>query len=487
MEVVRLRGDPGLRVRGIGTDSRCLRGANVFVALRGSRTDGHRHLREAIGAGAEALVVEDDPGLPVTTAVVRDTRRALGRLCAELHGRPSSGLLLVGVTGTNGKTTTAHLLEAILRRAGHRPALLGTLGYRFEGWEVAASHTTPDPLRLQPFLAEARRRGATAAVMEASSHGLHQHRLEGCELDAGVFTCLGHDHLDYHRTPEEYLRSKRRLFELVANGPKPHRLAVVNADDPASAALIEGLDLRVVSFGRRGDVRPRRASLRAEGIRAALETPWGTVEVRSRLLGWVNLLNVMAAAATALALGLDRAAVSEGIADLQGVPGRLEPVGDGPVRGLVDYAHTPDALQTLLGCVRPLARRVLLVFGCGGERDRSKRAPMGEIAARLADLPILTTDNPRMENPLRILREVERGLQRGGRRRGRPGGGLQGTYLVIPDRQEAIHTAVRLAEPGDLVVVAGKGHERHQLLGGRALPFDDREVLRRALGQWAAS
>lgn len=471
LEVLEVRGDLGVEVRGIASDSRTVKEGDVFVAVKGERADGHGFIGEALRRGASALLVERRPdGAAAPWARVRSTREALGLVASRFYGEPSSRLTVVGVTGTNGKTTTTYLLESIFRAAGKEVGVVGTVNYRFPGCVREAPNTTPSSLELHRLLGEMLQRGVSHVAMEVSSHALVQGRLKGCQFDAGVFLNLSPEHLDYHGTMDRYLEAKALLFREVLRDSPKDPWAIYNADDPRVRTVGDGVrGLRKVTFGLRGQVRPVEASRGPEGLRAVLDTPWGRLEVRSPLLGEHNLYNVMAAVATALALGVEEEAVVKGVWALKGVPGRLERVGERPMV-IVDYAHTPDALRRALEAVRPLARgRVIVVFGCGGDRDRSKRPLMGRVASEGASLVILTSDNPRGEDPLAIIREIEAGIAPGT------------DYLVIPDRREAIREAIGLARPEDLVLIAGKGHETYQIVGGERLPFDDREEARKAL------
>lgn len=471
LQLLEARGDLGVQVRGISCDSRTVREGELFVAIRGERVDGHKFVGDALAKGASALLVESPPdGAHVPWARVRSTREALGVVSSRFYGEPSKRLKAVGVTGTNGKTTTTYLLEAILTTWGKQVGVIGTVNYRYHGYSKEALNTTPSSLELQGLLKEMADRGVTHVVMEVSSHALVQRRLKGCHLDVGVFLNLSPEHLDYHKTMEDYLEAKALLFREVLKESQKTPWAIYNADDARVRGVgdeLMGLDK--LTFGREGDIRPLEAKGGPFGLEAVLKTPWGPVKVKSPLLGEHNLYNIMAAVATVLVLGVEQEAIEEGIRRLKGVPGRLEKVSDRPMV-VVDYAHTPDALAKVLDALRPLAKgRVIVVFGCGGDRDRTKRPVMGRIASEKASLVVLTSDNPRGEDPMAIIREIEAGLVPGC------------DYLVIPDRKEAIREAIRRATPDDLVLIAGKGHETYQIIGERRLPFDDREEARKAL------
>ncbi|MDQ2869909.1 MAG: UDP-N-acetylmuramoyl-L-alanyl-D-glutamate--2,6-diaminopimelate ligase [Acidobacteriota bacterium] len=461
---------PEAEVSGVSHDSRTVSPGDLFVAIRGAKSDGAAHIPEAIARGAVAVASENPapPGATVAWARVPNARRALALAAAELAGNPADRLVLAGVTGTNGKTTTATLLSALLERRYGRAGFLGTVGYRTGRRETEASRTTPDAAELQRLLAEMVENGVPAAAIEVSSHALALDRVAGCRFDVAVFTNLTRDHLDFHADMEEYFAAKAALFSLR----KPGAAAVINVDDPWGFRLASSAALPVVTTSSRG----AEADVRAEGIRCDLAgTSFDLVRrsaaplrLSSPLLGRFNADNLLSAAAAGLALGLSDEQVMEGCASVARVPGRLEPVEAGqPYRILVDYAHTPDALERLLLAVRELTdRKIVLVFGCGGDRDRGKRFPMGEIAGRLADIPIATSDNPRSEDPNAILADVAAGLAASGATKA----------LRIADRREAIRAAIDLANSGTVVVLAGKGHETTQVIGSEELPFDDRKV-----------
>ena len=459
-----------LEITGISADSRTVRPGEVFVALRGGHADGRDHAREAVLRGAVA-VVSDRPapdGLTIPWVRVSSPRRALGRLAARLAGDPSEKLVLGAVTGTNGKTTTALLLESILARRYGRAGFVGTVFYSTGNRQLPAGQTTPDAPVLQALLAEMVESGVPAAAMEVSSHALALDRVEGCRFDVAVFTNLTRDHLDFHGDLETYFGAKKRLFD---DFRKPAAAAVVNVDDPAGRRLAVEVAPPVLTWstqGRAADVRGEEIDCTLSGTSLAIVHRGGRFRISSTLLGRFNADNLVGAAAAGLALGFSETEIAEGCAAVARVPGRLEPVEAGqPFAILVDYAHTEDALTRLLEAVRNLTdEKIVLVFGCGGDRDRGKRAPMGRIAGSLSDIAIATSDNPRSEDPEAILAEVERGLVLSGAT----------NYRKVPDRREAIRTAIDLANPGTVVVIAGKGHERVQIIGDRQIPFDDREV-----------
>lgn len=459
-----------VEISGVESDSRRVRRGELFVAVRGAKSDGLAHAAEAIARGAAAVVSDRAPAGPAPPSVpwlrFASPRRAAGILAARIHGDPAGKLVLAGVTGTNGKTSTATLLAAILEARYGSSGFIGTTGYRTGRRAVDADRTTPEAPLIQELLAELVADGVPAAAMEVSSHALSLDRAEGCRFDVTVFTNLTRDHLDFHRDMEGYFSAKRRLLDLR----KPGASAVVNADDPYGARLLAEAP-PVVSFspaGETADFRAASARCDLSGTVVDVEHAGETWRLESPLLGRFQVANLLGAAAAAVRLGIDPATIARAVAGVSNVPGRLERVEVGqsyPI--LVDYAHTPDALERLLAAVRELTeRKIILVFGCGGDRDRGKRAPMGEIAGRLADIAIATSDNPRSENPDAILRDVEVGLSASGATK----------YLKIADRREAIRSAVELSNPGTVVVIAGKGHETTQVIGNEAMPFDDRKV-----------
>jgi len=484
IEGLRIDGNPEVEVGGICHDSRRVKPGDLFCALRGEVTDGHRFIDRAVAAGAVAVLREDGmPTGPVPTLLAEDGRAAMAALAVRFYGHPTADMKVIGITGTNGKTTVSYLLESLLASADEHVAVIGTVAYRFGSHQLPAPNTTPEAVDLQRLAAEFRTQGCSALVMEVSSHALVQQRVAGVAFDVGVFTNLTPEHLDYHREMESYFAAKRLLF---VSGTAA-RKAVINIDDPWGAQLAaQRPDAVTCGFAAEARVRIVDAELGFDGIRARLATPAGELEIRSPLLGRFNLTNLACAAAVGVALGIGPAKIAEGLAAARRVPGRLEPVdNDLGARILVDYAHTGDALEKALETLRDLRpRRLLTVFGCGGDRDRSKRPLMGEVAGRLSDLVIVTSDNPRGEDPQRIIDDILPGLERAGARPlpAEAGPGVDGTgYLVIADRRQAIETAVALTGRDDILLVAGKGHEDYQIVGERRIHFDDREELRRAL------
>ena len=472
-------------VTAIAYDSRQVKPGAVFVALRGVNADGTRFATQAIANGAIAVVAETaaPAGVTVPWIQVASARAALAEIAAAFYRHPSEELALVGITGTNGKTTTSYVLASIFEAAGIKCGRIGTIGYRVGERELDAARTTPEAPELQQMLRGMLAEGCGACVMEVSSHALALRRADSLRFAAGVFTNLTRDHLDFHGDMEAYFAAKRRLFELLAEGA----IGVINVDDRRGADLVATARRPVTyAIDAAADVRPGPLTFTLDGLAFEIRTPRGTLHVRSALVGRPNAYNILAAAATAMALDLPFSAIETGIGRLENVPGRFQVVSDAAddVRVIVDYAHTDDALKNLLETARPLASgRVITVFGCGGDRDRTKRPLMGAVAARLSDLVIVTSDNPRSEDPERILEEIRRGILMPADRMA-PRGQQKGTpSLAIVDRREAIEKAVRDARRGDLLLIAGKGHEKYQVIGDKTLPFDDVEVARAALAK----
>jgi UDP-N-acetylmuramoyl-L-alanyl-D-glutamate--2,6-diaminopimelate ligase len=472
-------GEASVPVTAVTHDSRQAGPGALFVAVRGTSVDGNQFVEAARKKGAAAVVSEDAPQPGGPWMRVPDAREALATLSAAVLGRPADALRLVGVTGTNGKTTTTYLIDAALRAAGHKTGLLGTVQYRVGDRLAEASRTTPESSDLQVLFREMVDAGCDHAVLEVSSHSLDLKRVHGCAFQVAVFTNLTRDHLDFHGDMDRYFLAKRRLFDtyLRASGH-----AVINLDDDRSAELIAASRGRVWTYSLGGGAADLQASdirLSLDATRFRARTPAGDFDVRTPLLGRFNVENVLAALGAALALGLDAEAALRGISSVPGVPGRLERVLAGQdFTVVVDYAHTDDALKNLLETVRDLKpRRLITVFGCGGDRDRTKRPLMGAVAARLSDVVVVTSDNPRSEPPEAILEEIQRGMN----------GGRRAERHAIVDRRDAIVRALEMAGPGDAVVIAGKGHETYQVLRDRTVPFDDRQVAREVLARLARS
>jgi UDP-N-acetylmuramoyl-L-alanyl-D-glutamate--2,6-diaminopimelate ligase len=478
---VQVQGDLDTVIREVRDDSRQVGPGDLFVAVAGTQEDGRRFVDAAIAQGAAAVLGEGAPGAGnVTWVTAASARRALGQIAANRFGAARM-LTLTAVTGTSGKTTLTYLMESILTAAGRRPGVLGTVTYRYPGHALAAPLTTPGPLQLHGFFAQMRDAGCTDGVLEASSHALEQGRLHGCAFRVAALTNVTQDHLDYHGTPAAYFDAKAILFrELLAPTGGTAVLFVDREDGRRMLAQVRGPAVTVSTTpGVGANVQVLERALDGRGTRATLATPAGPVELRSSLVGDYNLENLSLATGMAVALGIAPEAIAAGVTALAGVPGRLERVvNEAGVLCLVDYSHKPDALERALAAVRPLtARRLILVFGCGGDRDRSKRPIMGEIAARGADVVLVTSDNPRTEEPASIIDMIVPGVERGGGvRRSLPelAAGSTG-FHVEADRRAAIQAAVAAAREGDAVVIAGKGHEDYQILGKTKIHFDDRE------------
>ncbi len=458
-------------VTGVVADSRRVRGGDLFVAVPGRRVDGGVYADEAVKRGAVAVVAEGWLPLDRSVALIQvpDAREALARLAAAVAGHPAHGMRMIGITGTKGKTTTSFLIHHVLQAAGHKAGLIGTVHARYGARILPAILTTPDAADLHPLLADMRREGCTHVVMEVSAHALDQKRVLGIRFEQTLFTNLGLDHLDYFPSPQAYYEAKRSL--LIQAGRRGTHTRIINRDDVWGRKLAEetrdyGIGLEYGLEG--GEVRAREIEPTREGVSFLVTTPWGGTRMRLPLLGRHNVSNALAAIASLGALNLDLETIRQALADVPGVPGRLERVAsEGGVEVMVDYAHTEDALASALEAARTSTDgRLILVVGCGGDRFREKRGPMGRAAAEGSDLAVLTSDNPRTEDPMAILRDMKAGVPEGA------------AIEIIPDRREAIAFALRAARPGDTVLIAGKGHETVQIIGNTAAPFDDREVAR---------
>lgn len=504
-EVEEIGGDLDQNAAGLTYDSRRVERGHVFFAIPGERSDGHDFIGEAVRRGAAGIVVARKASWPSGTTWIRvkDVRRAMGLWGDYFFGRPSSRMTVVGVTGTNGKTTVTYLVESMLRAAGMEPGVIGTINYRYRERSLPAHQTTPESLDLQALLAEMAGAGVRSVAMEVSSHALAMERVCGIDFDVALFTNLSRDHLDFHADMDDYFFAKSRLFtDYLKSSSKAKKSAVIHGGDARGRELLErvrAIGLECWSYGRGADwdIRPDSIHDDLAGLRGKIRVKDATLEFSSRLIGAANLENILGAVGVGFALGLPPPSVAAGIARLEAVPGRLEKVdNDLGVSILVDYAHTPDALERVLETLRPLTRgRVVTVFGCGGDRDRGKRPLMGEIAARWSDIVVLTSDNPRTEEPIAILGEIERGVAKTGMEKFEPakselpnfGRGRERGYFVEPDRRAAIRLALRLAQADDLVLIAGKGHEDYQILGTKKIHFDDREVARAEIGRRAGA
>jgi UDP-N-acetylmuramoyl-L-alanyl-D-glutamate--2,6-diaminopimelate ligase len=497
VEVRKITGETLKEIEGIAYHSLQVEKNFLFAALRGMEVDGHRFIVEAIERGAEAVILEEAQDLPGKTMIlVKNSRQALAKISSNFYGNPSSEVNLIGITGTNGKTTTTYLLESIFKKAGWTVGVIGTINYRFSGKAVPAPNTTPESLDLQRILWEMVREGISHVIIEVSSHGLDLDRVFGCQFDGALFTNLTPEHLDYHQTLTHYFESKKKLFsEFLMKSHKARRFAATNVDDPKGEDIVKGIGLPVIRYGLSPscDISATEASSTFEGLSCWIKTPKGKFPIHSKLTGGFNLYNILAAVATGIAMDVPLEIVKEGVEGLEGVSGRFEKVMNRKgIHVIVDYAHTHDALERvllglkdILGSSSNSDGKIITVFGCGGDRDRTKRPLMGEVAGRYSDLAILTSDNPRTEDPLAIIDEVEKGLKtlplEEWHRDEIDSWRSKRGYLKVPDRREAIRMAVQLARPSDTVLIAGKGHEDYQIIGRKRFPFDDRVEARKAL------
>jgi UDP-N-acetylmuramoyl-L-alanyl-D-glutamate--2,6-diaminopimelate ligase len=467
-----------IEISQIACDSRKVQPGALFVALRGAKEDGKTFVLDAMGRGAVAVLSEEELGGSVSEKAVavkvRNARKALAMASANFYDQPAGALQLVAVTGTNGKTTTTSIIDAIIKASGAKTGLFGTIAYQTPLGIYPAPNTTPESVDLQRFFAEIRDSGGKYGVLEASSHALTMDRLWGCHFAAAVFTNLTREHMDYHKTFEEYFAAKKMLF--TGTGAGTPEAAVINSDDQYGKQLL-GMAKRTVSYGldSNAEISTKKFQPAFDGLTFTAQTPNGKIQVVSALVGRINVYNILAAIGAAQALGLSNEVIEAGVRSLQSVSGRFQRIDQGqPFLVIVDYAHTDDALESLIRTARELnpKGRVITLFGCGGSKDRTKRPVMGEVTGRLSDLTILSSDNPRHEDPLKIISDIIVGLQKTG-----------GRYVIEPDREKAIGLAMDEARAGDIVLLAGKGHENYQILADRTLEFDDREMARRALLQ----
>lgn len=477
LEIVTAGGCLDIPATGLTYDSRKVEPGFIFVAVPGYRYDGHDFIPQALARGAVGIISQKEVSLPPGVGWLRvpDSRLALGLAAAAFYDYPARSLRVIGVTGTNGKTTTTHLIHAALNQAGMPAGLLGTLGLYLGGQYREMPRTTPEAPDIQAAMAEMRTSGCRAVVMEVSSHALELHRVAGIEFDVAVFTNLTQDHLDFHGNLEAYRQAKGRLFAALGPGAKPGpKYAVVNADDPSANYFLHVSAAPTITYGvqQEATIRGRNINYSPAGVSFTVIYPAGEQRLCLRLSGLFNVYNALAAWSVAWQEGMPADTIARALQSITGIPGRFEPIRCGQdFQVIVDYAHSPDGLENVLRAARQVTKgKIITVFGCGGDRDRGKRPLMGQIAGRDSDFTVLTSDNPRSEDPLEIIREIEPGLKTSG-----------GEYLVIPDRRQAIYKALALARPGDLVLIAGKGHETYQIVGDEVLPFDDRLVARQAL------
>ncbi|OPY57713.1 MAG: UDP-N-acetylmuramoyl-L-alanyl-D-glutamate--2,6-diaminopimelate ligase [Pelotomaculum sp. PtaU1.Bin035] len=473
-------GNHGAEIQGITYDSRQVKPGFLFVSIKGFKSDGHDYIGQAIERGAVAVVVEREVELPPGTAwaLVPDARRALALLSARFFGDPSAYLTMIGVTGTNGKTTTTNLISAVLSASGQKVGLVGTICNKIGGRVLPVRHTTPESADLQQLLGKMAEEGVDTCVMEVSSHALALNRVDGCEFDVAVFTNLTRDHLDLHRDMGEYLKAKLKLFsDLNVPGKKRGvKYGVINADDAAAVhfALASGGSVFTYGINNHADVSATDINVDARGVSFIVVGKWGRCPLNLKLTGLFNVYNALSAFTATAALGIPVGIIKDALEDIRRVPGRFEQVDEGQdFTVIVDYAHTPDGLENVLETARQIAEgRLITVYGCGGDRDRTKRPLMGSIAAKYSDFQIITSDNPRTEDPVKIIRDIEEGV-------------LplveKGSYIVELDRRKAIHLAISVASKGDVVIIAGKGHEDYQIIGQEKYPFDDRREVSIAL------
>jgi UDP-N-acetylmuramoyl-L-alanyl-D-glutamate--2,6-diaminopimelate ligase len=497
VEVRKITGETLREIEGIAYHSSQVKKGFLFVAIRGMEVDGHQFIGEAVQRGADVVLLEKGQEISGRTMIfVSDSRQALAKISSNFYGDPSSRVKLIGITGTNGKTTTTYLLESIFKKARYGVGVIGTIDYRFGQKRISASNTTPESLDLQKIFWEMVKEETSHVIIEVSSHGLDLSRVLGCQFDGVVFTNFTSEHLDYHQTLAHYFESKKKLFsEFLMKSRKTVRFAVTNQDDPKGEEIIEGINLPVIHYGLSPscDISADQITSTFEGLSCRIKTPKGICTIQSKLIGEYNVYNILAAVATGIAIDIPLETLKSGVESLEGVSGRFERIGNRKgIHVIVDYAHTHDALERVLLGLKNLLRnspqsegKVIIVFGCGGDRDRTKRPLMGKVAGTYSDLSILTSDNPRTEDPLTIMNEVETGLKslslfewkRNEIELWRSKRG----YLKVPDRREAIRMAIRIAQPSDTVLIAGKGHEDYQIVGRKKFPFDDRIEAKKAL------
>ncbi|MEH7375756.1 MULTISPECIES: UDP-N-acetylmuramoyl-L-alanyl-D-glutamate--2,6-diaminopimelate ligase [Bacillaceae] len=463
-----------LEITSIENDNRKVQKGSLFICIKGYTVDGHDFAESAVKNGAAAILAERPLSLDVPVILVKDTTRAMAVLADTLYGQPTKKLHLIGITGTNGKTTTSHLIEKIMVDAGQKTGLIGTMYTKIAEKTIETKNTTPESLTLQKTFQQMVEAGVNTAVMEVSSHALDLGRVHGCDYDVAVFTNLTQDHLDYHKTMDEYKRAKSLLFAQLGNTFDHHKpkFAVLNADDPASDMYSRSTAAHVITYGidNKADIQAKNIQMTSSGTHFNLFVETEKFPIQMQLIGKFSVYNVLASIAASLVSGVEINEIIKSIESVEGVSGRFELVNAGQdFTVIVDYAHTPDSLENVLKTVQHFAKkRIFVIVGCGGDRDRTKRPLMAQIACQLATDPILTSDNPRSEDPLAILKEMEAGVE--GEK-----------YKIIPDRKEAIHTAIQQATTGDVILIAGKGHETYQIIGNVVHDFDDRLVAREAI------
>lgn len=476
LEQKEVHGDIETAIAGIHYDSREIKNGYLFVCIQGFTFDGHQFIPQAIERGAKAVVVQKEVAVPagITVIKVANTRKALPLLASQFYDHPSRKLGVVGVTGTNGKTTTTHLIENILRAAGKQTGLIGTVHNKIGDKILPVHRTTPESADLQDLMAQMVKEKVDYAIMEVSSHALELHRVDNCEYDVAVFTNITQDHLDFHKDIESYLASKAKLFtqlgeKIFGNTKAQEKVGIINSDDPHSHILLEKTKVKVLTYGieKEADIKASDIEVTLKGLNLRVTTPVGELHLKLNLTGLFNVYNSLAAIGATLALQIPLNAIKEGLEGIKGVAGRFELVDEGQdFAVVVDYAHTPDSLENILKTAQSFVQgKIISVFGCGGDRDRTKRPIMGKIGTTYSDYAIITSDNPRSENPAQITNDVEAGAKEGG-----------GAYEVLVDRREAIGKAISLAKKNDMVIIAGKGHETYQIFADKTIHFDDREV-----------
>jgi UDP-N-acetylmuramoyl-L-alanyl-D-glutamate--2,6-diaminopimelate ligase len=470
-EVLRIDGEPDIEISGIYYDSRQVKGGSLFFCIEGYRADGHDYAASAVEKGAAAVVLRKDIPLPegVTKVFVPDTRKAMGLIASAFYGKPSEDLLLFGVTGTNGKTTTTYMIKSILEQAGKKTGLIGTIANMIGSRMIPAERTTPESPDLQKLMRDMVNEKVNAAVMEVSSHSLALHRVIGCTYDIGIFTNLTQDHLDFHGTFENYLAAKKKLFE-------QSRLAIINVDDESGREILKDLECQYFTYGiyKPADIYARDIEIMVDGVSFNLHILGGKISIVLSIPGIFSVYNALAAAAACYAAGISLKDIQKGLTSIKGVPGRFETLDTGTGFSIIlDYAHTPDGLENILKTARGLTDgRLVTLFGCGGDRDAAKRPMMGEVAGKYSDLCIITSDNPRYEDPVKIIEDILPGIAK-----------THCPYKVIVDRREAIEYAIKNARENDLIILAGKGHETYQIIKGDTYPFDEKEIVAQILGR----
>ena len=467
VDIIKIEGSDGIEINEIKYNSKEVAENDIFVAIKGTYTDGSRFIEDAIQRGASCIIHDSENTYPdVTDIVVSNSRKALAQISDRFFHSPSKDLNIIGITGTNGKTTVSYLIKSIIEASGYKAGLLGTIAYNMEDESIEAPLTTPESLEIQRFLNKARNMNAGYVVMEVSSHALKQDRTCGLRFSAGVFTNISRDHLDYHLTMDDYINSKLKLFKQIdtENG-----FAVINEDDPVSEKIrsITNANCIGYSLSKQSGIYPIFHNTSFDGIKLTAHTPTGNIEINSKLIGHFNIYNILSAIGVGTGLNFDKDTIKKGIEKVEGVSGRAEKIECGQkFRVIVDYSHTPDSVKNMLSAVKPLtAGKIIAVLGCGGDRDKGKRPMMGSIASEYADISVITSDNPRTEDPLEIINDIIKGIEN------------RDDALIIPERKEAIEKALSIAQDKDTVLILGKGHENYQIIGKNKVHFDDKEIV----------